>query len=46
MGKRKPIKKDRSPSDQNDTERDKNPKAKNKKIVYRPYTLGKRMGIR
>lgn len=46
MGKRKPIKKEKSLPAQNNSDQDKKPKANKKKIVYRSYTLGKRMGLR
>jgi len=46
MGKKKPIKKEDVQASQNDYDQEKYPKVRKKKIVYRSYTLGRRMGLR
>ncbi len=46
MRKKKSIKKSDKQSSPNAVDREKDPKVRKKKIVYRSYTLGRRMGLR
>ncbi|NOY78181.1 MAG: hypothetical protein GXO76_09980 [Calditrichaeota bacterium] len=46
MGKKKVIKKKELQASENDYDQEKDPKVRKKKIVYRSYTLGRRMGLR